>query len=225
MRDRKVVIVDYQLGNMFSVRQACRKVGMNVITSSEYREVRDAAALVIPGVGAFGEAVQHLKRLNLFDTIKQCVADGKPVFGVCLGLQLLLSRSDEFGEHQGLDLIPGRVIGFPRQVIGGRQIRIPQVGWNQIYPKENTFSESSLWSETSLSSCSPGDYFYFVHSFVGVPDNDENILCRTQYGGYDYVSGLVSGNRIVATQFHPEKSGEQGLRIYENWARTHNLIE
>jgi imidazole glycerol-phosphate synthase subunit HisH len=220
MSSGKVVIVDYQLGNMFSVRHACRHVGMNVEVSSNPAVIREASALILPGVGAFGEAIEHMSQLGLIEAVRASVENGKPLFGVCLGLQLLFSRSEEFGETEGLGIIPGTVRKFPGwSPDNSERIKVPQIGWNRIKPPKN-----SEWDGTPLEVCTPGDHVYFVHSFMGIPDRSENILSLTNYRGVEYCSAVRFGENMIATQFHPEKSGKKGLRIYENWARASQLI-
>ena len=205
---------------MFSVRHSCQHVGMDVEISSDPAAIYGATAIILPGVGAFREAMRNMIRLGLADAVRESVRNGKPFFGVCLGLQLLFSRSEEFGETEGLGIIPGSVKRFPERSANGRlRNKVPQIGWNSIKPRKN-----NAWQGTPLEDCSPGEYVYFVHSFMGVPEQSENILSLTSYGGMEYCSAVRFGENMIATQFHPEKSGEKGLRIYENWARSCNLI-
>ncbi|ALL04392.1 hypothetical protein AQ505_02080 [Pedobacter sp. PACM 27299] len=213
---KKVVIIDYNLGNLFSVKQACDTVGINSKISSSKSEIEDADALILPGVGAFIEAMQNLENLDLVDTIKRNVIDGKPIFGVCLGLQLLFSKSEEFGSGEGLNLIPGVIRRFPSSV-DDRKIKVPQIAWNKIY------SHNQDWANTPLSGLSEEDYMYFVHSYYVDPADEFCILTKTNYEGLEYCSGVLKDN-IFATQFHPEKSAQKGVSIYKNWATLNNLI-
>ncbi len=202
----KVVIIDYGMGNLFSVKLACEKVGLDVLISSDKAEILKASALILPGVGAFGDAMNNLKKLNLDSAIKEFIDSGKPFLGICLGMQLLMTQSEEFGVHDGLDIIKGKVVK-----ISSLEDKVPQVGWNKILK----VSSSKDWQDTLLSGLSEGDYMYFVHSFYVLPSDKEVILSETNYAGLDYCSSLQSKN-VFACQFHPEKSGEKGLIIYKN---------
>lgn len=213
---KKVVIIDYSLGNLFSVKQACDTVGINAKISSIKKDIDEADALILPGVGAFIEAIQNLEKLNIVEAIKSNVSNGKPIFGVCLGLQLLFSRSEEFGSGDGLDLISGTIKKFPES-INGNKIRVPQIAWNKIY------EHKQLWENTPLKDIKQGEFMYFVHSYYVDPSEDSCILTKTDYEGMEYCSGISQDN-IFATQFHPEKSAEKGILIYKNWATLNNLI-
>lgn len=203
----KVVIIDYAMGNLFSVRLACQKVGICAIVSNDKQEIKNASALILPGVGAFADAMATLEKLDLVNVIKEFINSGKPFLGVCLGMQLLMSESEEFGLHKGLDIIKGKVVKFPNA-----NDKVPQVGWNQITkPKYNKIN----WEETLLKGLSEKDYMYFVHSFYVLPNEENIIVSETNYAGLNYCSSLKEKN-VFACQFHPEKSGENGLIIYEN---------
>ncbi|MDC0300076.1 imidazole glycerol phosphate synthase subunit HisH [Verrucomicrobia bacterium] len=216
---KQVIIVDYQLGNMFSVRHACRHVGMNVKLSSKPSDIDNASALILPGVGAFRQAMEHIHRLKLYDVIRESIVNGKPFFGVCLGLQLLFDESEEFGVTKGFGLIPGSVTRLNKILPKDSAEKIPHVGWNEI--RKKNFND---WTNTSLCKIEEGSHFYFVHSFVVQPVQNENILCMTEYGGIEFVSGIKLNNNVIATQFHPEKSGKKGLQLYKNWAEENSLI-
>jgi len=207
----KVVIIDYGMGNLFSVKLACEKVGLSALISNDKSEISKASSLILPGVGSFGDAMKTLEKLDLAAPIKEFIASGKPFLGICLGMQLLMSESEEFGIHKGLDIVKGRVVKFP-----AAGDKVPQVGWNQTL-KIN----SKSWDNTLLKDLSEGDYMYFVHSFYCIPDSKIFSLSETNYAGLDYCSALQDRN-IFACQFHPEKSGEKGLIIYKNLA---NLIK
>jgi glutamine amidotransferase len=192
---------------------------MNVKLSSKPEEVEDAAAIILPGVGAFAEAMEHIRRLKLYDVLKSSVQGGKPFFGVCLGLQLLFERSEEFGITEGLGLIPGEVKTFKAVLPRATRNRIPHVGWSLI-----KHGEVGGWKGTPLQAIEEDSHFYFVHSYVAIPSNKESILSLTEYGGIEFVSSVRLGQNLIATQFHPEKSGENGLEIYRTWARQNDLI-
>jgi len=213
---KKVVIIDYQLGNLFSVKQACDTVGMDAKLSSSKEDILNADALVLPGVGAFMEAMNNLQILDLIEAIKNKVNNGTPIFGICLGLQLLFSKSEEFGSGSGLDLIPGIIKKFPDH-IKDRKIKVPHITWNQVYKFNN------YWQETALKELKDFEFMYFIHSYYVKPDNDSCILTNTNYDGIEFCSSVIKDN-IFATQFHPEKSADKGISIYKNWALTNNLI-
>lgn len=213
---KKVVIIDYNLGNLFSVKQACDTVGMNAEVSTNKADLDDADALILPGVGAFIEAMHNLETFDLIDAIKKNVNKGKPIFGVCLGLQLLFSRSEEFGSGEGLDLIAGTIKKFPAE-INGKKIKVPQIAWNKI----NSYKQE--WINTPLKDISEDEFMYFVHSYYVDPAAETCILTKTNYEGLDYCSGILKDN-IFATQFHPEKSAQKGISIYKNWATINKLI-
>lgn len=206
---KKVVIIDYEMGNLFSVKLACEKVGLDAVISNKESEILKASALILPGVGAFGDAMENLKKLNLVRVIKEFIDSGRPFLGICLGMQLLMSKSEEFGAHEGLDIIKGKVIKFSKT-----KDRVPQVGWNKILKPKN---KEIKWGSTLLKGISEESYMYFVHSFYCVPDSKEIFLSETNYAGLNYCSALQNNN-IFACQFHPEKSGETGLMVYKNLA-------
>lgn len=213
---KKVIIIDYQLGNLFSVKQACDTVGMDAKLSSSKEDVLNADALVLPGVGAFIEAMNNLESLDLIEAIKIKVSLGTPIFGICLGLQLLFSKSEEFGSGSGLDLIPGIIKKFPDH-IKDRKIKVPHITWNQVYKLNNSLQE------TALKELKDFEFMYFIHSYYVKPDSDSCILTNTNYDGIEFCSSVIKDN-IFATQFHPEKSADKGISIYKNWALINNLI-
>lgn len=167
---------------------------------------------ILPGVGAFGDAMHNLEKLDLIGPIKEFIASGKPLMGICLGMQLLFSESEEFGINQGLNVIPGKVMKFPAKNQEGEIVKIPQIGWNQIY--EPT---AEKWKNTPLQAIKNNEFMYFVHSYYAKPDRDESILSLTNYKGLEYCSSILHEN-VFATQFHPEKSAKEGMKIYSNWA-------
>lgn len=213
---KKVVIIDYQLGNLFSVQQACETVGINSSISSVKNDILTADALILPGVGAFNEAMNNLKKLEIDIAIKEKVRNGTPIFGICLGQQLLFTESEEFGAGNGLDLIKGVIKKFP-DTFNGRKIKVPHIAWNTIYKlKQN-------WELTELNELHQNDFMYFIHSYFVKPVDDTCILTLTNYDGIEFCSS-IKNNNIFATQFHPEKSADKGVSIYKNWAYINNLI-
>jgi len=207
-----VAIIDYGLGNLFSINNACKLVGLNTIITSDINKISKADALILPGVGAFGDAINSLNENNLTQTIYEFVRTGKPFLGICLGMQLLFSESEEFGSHKGLDLIKGKVVKFPPFNKLGESIRVPQIQWNQIYAED-----INRWNESPLKNISEGTYMHFVHSYYAIPEENNNILTYTEYGGIRYTSAVMKDN-IIGIQYHPEKSAEAGINIYRNWA-------
>lgn len=211
-----VAIVDYGLGNLFSVRNACEQVGLRPLVTCERAVVEAADAVFLPGVGAFGDAMAELRRLDLVGALRDVAARGTPFVGICLGQQLLMTQSEEFGQHEGLNLIPGSVVRFaaPRAP-DGRILKVPQVGWNRIVPPGGA---TSAWVNTPLTGIPAGCYQYFVHSYHVVPADPGASLSLTRYGHIEFASSLRKG-QVVSFQFHPERSGPQGLAIYRNLAR------
>lgn len=213
-----IAIVDYGIGNLHSVQRACNKVEMNAIITADKNTINNAAALILPGVGAFGDAMNNLRELDLVNTIKDFAGTGKYIMGVCLGMQLLMTESEEFGTQKGLNLIEGTCKRFPNSLNGkGKTIRVPQIMWNKIYPPAN-----SSWEKSPLSNIPPEEFMYFVHSYYVLPAAKEHMLSLTSYEGLEYCSSIKKNN-IFAFQFHPEKSGETGLNIYKNFNKIVNF--
>lgn len=206
----KVAIIDYALGNLYSIKHACEYAGLDAAITSAREDVLRADGVILPGMGAFGEAMNTLHKLDLVSVLRDYAASGKPLIGICLGIQLLLSESFEFGHHQGIGIIEGEVIPLDHPVEGRRKLKIPQVGWNQIHAPRS-------WSNSPLAEVPNHEYMYFVHSFVPRPHNNEVILSTTTYGGFEFCSSLQHKN-IFACLFHPERSGDAGLKIYRQIA-------
>jgi len=207
-------IIDYGMGNLFSVKQACRYAGIDPVITADRSVIRDSDALILPGVGAFGDAMKCLEDMGLIPVIKDFISTGKPFMGICLGLQLLMSESEEFGNHKGLDIIKGRVVKFPENNEDGNKNKVPQVCWNRICMNSNTVHKG--WENTPLMGIDDGEFMYFVHSYYVLLDNKELILSTTDYGGMEYCSSILWKN-VFAVQFHPEKSATEGLKIYKTW--------
>ncbi len=218
MQNKRVVILDYQLGNLFSVKQACIKVGIDAEISSDKNAIANADGIILPGVGAFMEAMRNLRSLDLVHPLNDFIACSKPLFGVCLGLQLLFTESEEFGTEKGLNFINGVIKKFPVENGKGKKIKVPQICWNTIKRGPNG------WNNTPLNDVDEDTFMYFVHSYYVEPEHPQNVLTMTNYEEVEYCSGVTNNSNIFATQFHPEKSGEIGLSIYSNWAKLNNLI-
>ena len=213
---KKVVIIDYQLGNLFSVKQACDAVGINAEISSNREDILNADALILPGVGAFIEAMNNFKKFSLDTAIQNKVNGGTPIFGICLGQQLLFTESEEFGAGKGLNLISGIIKRFP-ETFEERKVKVPHIAWNTI------FKLNQEWNKTALSDLNNNDFMYFIHSYYVKPSDDACILTQTNYDGFEFCSSILKNN-IFATQFHPEKSADKGISIYKNWALINNLL-
>jgi glutamine amidotransferase len=232
----RVAIVDYGMGNLFSVQQACARVGLEAEITSSAEAIAGASGVILPGVGAFGVAMESLRALQLDQTLRQAASSGTPFFGICLGMQLLMNESFEFGRHEGLGIVPGEVVRFEPGADGMAQVKVPQVGWNRIRQpaapvavrevrparkpaqgKTPAKPAGRLWDGTGLSGIEDGAYMYFVHSFFVRPRDPNCILSVSFYGGMKFCSSLAVNN-VFATQFHPERSGPRGLRIYQNFA-------
>ena len=195
-----IALIDYGAGNLASVRKALESQGLNVVVTCDANDIALADGIVVPGVGAFGEAIASLRRLALDEPIKEFIASGKPYLGICLGLQLLFTESDEGGRHLGLDVLPGRVRRFEPG------LKVPHIGWNQIEKKQEC---------PHLEGIADGSYVYFVHSYYVEPE-DESVIATTTDYGLDFTSSVIRGN-LFASQFHPEKSQRIGLRIIRNF--------
>lgn len=210
MKKAKITIVDYGVGNLHSVVNAFKHLGENPRISEEAEEILTSDAIVLPGVGSFQAGIEGLKIRKLDKAIKDFAKTNKPILGICLGAQLLMSKGYEFGTFDGLDIIPGQVEMFKKI-----KDKIPHIGWNEvIMPKK------SSWNKTILSSVKQHSDLYFVHSYLLKPNNKKNILSLTKYGGLEFCSAIYKDN-IYGCQFHPEKSGEVGLKIIKNFI---NLI-
>lgn len=209
---KKIIIVDYNLGNLFSLQRALHHVGCESLVSSNAADIKNATHLLLPGVGAFGDGIKNLRERALTEPVKQFAATGKPLLGICLGMQLLMTVSEEFGTHEGLNLIDGRVVRFQDASPDGPTYKIPNIGWRALEKAKKEIQ----WDHTILDGIKPGNCVYFVHSYKVVPNNKENSLAMTNYAQGNYCSVITKDN-IHGCQFHPEKSGEVGLQILKNF--------
>ncbi|PSK94450.1 imidazole glycerol phosphate synthase subunit HisH [Taibaiella chishuiensis] len=207
---KKIAIVDYQLGNLYSVEQAFKHLGVEAVVTNDKDIIANADALVLPGVGAFADAMENMKKLDLVAPVKDFVATGKAFMGVCLGLQILFTESEEFGSSKGLGIVDGQIRKFSNNLPDNSNAKVPQIAWNRL------LEQQIAWKDTPLKELPEGGFQYFVHSYYAVPEDQNVILSTTRYEGFEYCSSIIKKN-IFACQFHPEKSGEQGLSIYKNW--------
>ncbi len=206
----QAAIIDYGMGNLFSVQRACEHAGINAVITADKELISGASAAILPGVGAFGNAMENLSKLDLIGPIKDFAASGKPFMGICLGMQLLFEESEEFGAYQGLGIFRGEVARFP-----GKE-KIPEIGWNRVFFPGR--ASAGLAGGIFFSGINPGAYMYFVHSYYCCPADKELIVSETEYDGVKYCSSIAKDN-VFAVQFHPEKSACDGLKLYENWAK------
>jgi imidazole glycerol-phosphate synthase subunit HisH len=206
-----LVVVDYRLGNLFNVVRACESVGLPSRITSNPTDVAGADAVILPGVGAFGDAMEFLRDSGMVDALRSFAVSGRPLLAICLGMQLLMTESWEFGRHQGLGIVGGSVI----RLNSPAGLKVPQVGWNRI--DKLAAANGRSWDGTLLQGLQDGEYMYFVHSYYVVPDDSGVVLTTTRYGETEFCSTLRTGN-ILGCQFHPERSGPQGLRIYQQLA-------
>ena len=211
-RKPKIAIIDYGMGNLFSVNHACVYAGMKAVVTANTEEIISSDAVILPGVGAFANAMDAVKRLDLVDTIREVAASGKYLVGICLGMQLLMSVSYEFGKHQGLNLIPGEVVRFDNPRSNSGVLKVPHVCWNQLHRAR---AKGDPWAGTLLGGMKDGVCMYFVHSFYVKPEVSGVTVATTSYGHIEFCSALQKNN-IMAFQCHPEKSGPEGLKVYQN---------
>ncbi|MCS6802962.1 MAG: imidazole glycerol phosphate synthase subunit HisH [Chloroflexota bacterium] len=197
-----IAVVNYGAGNLRSVAKALEKVGAPIVVTSDPSEVERADAVILPGVGAAADTMSGLREAGLVAPLRAAVKAGKPFFGVCIGLQVLLTVSDENGGAACLDIVPGRVRRLPAG------LKVPHMGWNEVVLKAR---------HPLFDGIPNGSYFYFVHSYYADPDDPAVVLGETEYG--IRFPAVLAAENLVATQFHPEKSGPLGLRLYENFCR------
>ena len=208
----RVAIVDYGMGNLYSVQLACAKVGLDSEITGDARRIADADGIILPGVGAFRDAMDELTRTGAASAIVDSVAAGKSFFGICLGLQLLMTDSTEFGSHRGLGLIAGTVVRVVAADEDGGPLKVPHVGWARVEP-----ARPEGWRGTLLEHVPPGAFGYFVHSYYVIVDDPMVAQAYTSYGSLRFCSAVHQRN-IFACQFHPERSGPDGLRVYQHFA-------
>lgn len=199
-----IAIVDYGMGNLHSVSKAVERLGYTALVTGDEQEILGASGVILPGVGAFGDAMQHLRETKLDTVVKQVSENGTPLLGICLGMQLLFSRSEEHGSHEGLGILPGDVVRFEERA----EYKVPHMGWNEL---EFKHQDSPLFNGLEEG------HVYFVHSYHVKPEVESNLLAVTDYG-YP-VTAIVGQGSVYGMQFHPEKSGELGMQLLNNFLR------
>ena len=204
----EVTVIDYGVGNLLSVQRGLEHCGAKVIITADPEQILTAKRVVLPGVGAFANGMQALEGLGLVEVIRELARRNTPLLGICLGMQLLLDESDEFGVTAGLELIPGRVVAVPNRTQSGVIQKIPHIGWSVLQPS----NEAVGWQKTLLQDNCFGEAAYFVHSFMAAPAESAHRIADCLYGGHT-IAAVIGRDQITGCQFHPEKSGEVGLKI------------
>ncbi|MBL0224821.1 MAG: imidazole glycerol phosphate synthase subunit HisH [Geobacteraceae bacterium] len=203
-----IAIIDYGMGNLRSVQKGFEKIGAEAVVTADPQVVLEAERIVLPGVGAFRDCMRNLEQGGFVEPLLKVITEGRPFLGICVGMQMLFTDSVEFGLYRGLDVLPGHVLRFPDDMqVAAERLKVPQMGWNQLNFKRRP---------PAFEGISEGANVYFVHSYYVRPDNDYVIATTTDYG-FEFCSSVWKDN-IVATQFHPEKSQDVGLRILKNFA-------
>jgi glutamine amidotransferase len=211
-RRSRVAIVDYGMGNLYSVQRACAHVGLDSFLTEDPAEVARAKAVILPGVGGMPEAMRRLTESGLSDAIRESAERGVPLLGVCLGLQLLMSDGSEFVPHLGLGIIQGTVVRFNGESAPGVPLKVPHIGWSPIHS-----AKPRTWNAPLLDGITEGALMYFVHSYYVRPSDTGVIAATARYGSIEFCAAVSQGN-IFACQFHPERSGPTGLVVYRNFA-------
>lgn len=203
---KTVCIIDYGMGNLLSMQRALEKNGAQVLIAANPEQILKADKLVLPGVGAFPDGMAELEKRDMVQAIHEYVKSGKILLGVCLGMQMLFEESEEIRPTSGLGLVQGKVVKFPEKHQDGSANKIPHVAWTQIEPAEIP------WEQTFLRSLTPGALMYFVHSYYALPASKLNLLAQSPFGDFHFCSVVLQDN-VWGMQFHPEKSGELGLKL------------
>lgn len=208
----EVTLIDYGLGNLFSVRRALEQCDAKVEISSAPSCVRKAGRIILPGVGAFSDGMSRLKAQGLDEALREAAKRGSQILGLCLGMQMLFEESEEFGHHEGLGLIRGGIAPIPTIQPNGSSIKIPHIGWNALIKP----AACESWSDTILQGISEGTAMYFIHSFMAIPKDASKCLANCRYGETD-ITAVIGSENVWGTQFHPEKSGKMGLSLLNNY--------
>ena len=212
MKTPEITVIDYGVGNLLSVSRGLEHCGAKVNMSSDPDFILKSKKVILPGVGAFPNGMRALIELGLDTVIKEVVKNDVPLLGICLGMQLLLDESEEFGLTKGLGVIPGKVVPIPNKSVGGEIQKIPHIGWNSLV------NSGEDWQNTILQETREGDATYFVHSFMASPEKSKDRLADAIYGGHK-ISAVIAKGNTTGCQFHPEKSGEVGLKILRNFVK------
>ena len=211
----RTIVIDYGTVNLKNIMRALSWVGIDALCTKDPGQIEKADRIVLPGVGAFGAAMNEIHRLGIDDAIKTVARKDRPLLGICLGMQLLMDSSMEHGVHRGLELIPGTVRSIPTNNHAIKKRKIPHIGWNSLLYA----SSSGNWADTCLDQTVTGAFCYFVHSFMVIPDNADNVLAKCDYMEQPIVAAIRKDN-ITGLQFHPELSGSVGLSILRRFFET-----
>jgi len=211
--DERVAIVDYGVGNIFNIQRAFDSAGAKTFITGDRKKILEAPRLLLPGVGAFEAGMRHLDESGLTDVVREFARTGKPVLGICLGMQLLMTRSHENGVREGLGLIGGEVL--PLKITGS--LKVPQIGWNSLRAPNGANGGGDPWRGTLLSGIDVSSEMYFIHSYYAAPEVPSERVAMTEYGDNLFCSVVKKGN-ITGCQFHPERSSEWGLKLLKNFA-------
>ena len=204
-----IAVIDYDIGNLASIVNALTAIGASAIPTKDQARIAAADALILPGVGAFHQGMDNLRRYGLLDAIHGHISKGRPFLGICLGMQLLFEESEEFGRYDGLGIIPGHVRKLKLEA--GSTDKLPHIGWNTIQQPA-----TGRWNDTIFENIADSSDLYFVHSFAAEPKDQEVVLSTTNFGGHQFCSAVQTG-AICGCQFHPEKSGPVGLTVLRNF--------
>lgn len=206
-----IAVIDYGAGNLFSLLSSLKYIGLDTKLTNNIEEIRKADAIILPGVGAFGDAVFNLEKYGLKNFLIEEARTGKPFLGICLGMQLLFEKGYEYGEHEGLSLIKGTVEEIKRHIPSDSDLKIPHMGWNSL-KISNELKDDKILKDINLNG---EEYVYYVHSFFAYTDI-KNIIAYSEYGAR--IPGIVKNKNVYGMQFHPEKSGDTGLKLLKNWS-------
>ncbi len=207
----KITVIDYGVGNLFSIARAIEQCGGEAVFSDDPRVLEAAERAVLPGVGAFGDGMRTLIETGLADAVRRFADTGRPLLAICLGMQMLMEESAEFGVHRGLGILPGKVRAIPGTSADGSPHKVPHIAWAALQEPE-----ANRWHQTPLEGTAPGTPVYFVHSFAAQPKNNDDLIASYDYDGHSIAAAVGSG-AITGCQFHPERSGPAGLRMIERF--------
>ncbi|PCI02489.1 MAG: imidazole glycerol phosphate synthase subunit HisH [Hyphomicrobiales bacterium] len=211
---KSVVVIDYGIGNVFSVCNALKQSGFEPNLTRNASEILAADKVILPGVGAFGRASAALREYGLDETLRLYIETGRSFLGICIGMQLLMDVSTEFGENEGLGFIPGRVERIPGTSKAGETLRVPHISWGEVKSAKGVSQFD--WNKTPLANGGENDSFYFVHSYHAVPADESHLLAVVDYGGH-LITAAVKRDNLMGFQFHPERSGPAGLKLLERF--------
>ena len=203
-----IAVIDYGVGNLFSLLSSLKYVGLDTKLTNDIEEIKNAKGIILPGVGAFRDAIGNLEKYGLKETLINEAKNGKPFLGICLGMQMLFEKSYEYGEYEGLGLINGTVEEIKKYISKNSDLKIPHMGWNSLIINDS-FNDDKI-----LKDVDNNEYVYYVHSYFAKTDT-KNVVTYSEYG--TKIPGIVKNENVYGMQFHPEKSGDTGLKLLKNW--------